>query len=390
MVTWNLGQIISKVRNVTGTPSQDQLTDTAITDYINTYYTFTMPFELKEQINLQPFNFQTLANQDVYTFTGLTQTEQPMAYADGFPLIFYSDRDIFFQDWPQQYASDNIATGTGALTQFSGTTGSFPVIQRTFVITDGTQILTDSPNPGTISQGLNFGNGTTGPYTGTLSYFPIQPGTFVATNLVEIFTDNGNGTLTGNAGGTGTINYTTGAYSMTFNASFTSAVQITSTYSVATGSGILVGNGTGTINYVTGAFVVIFTTAPASTATIYDKYQAYQPARPQGVLLDSTNISTPDQISLTFRPIPDQVYAITLQGYIVQNQLTSVTPGTTDTPLQTEWGVLIAYGASLEIFSDRGDIGAYNTYYPILKRYENVALGRFVQQLEVSQSIPRF
>jgi hypothetical protein len=60
------------------------------------------------------------------------------------------------------------------------------------------------------------------------------------------------------------------------------------------------------------------------------------------------------------------------------------------TPLQTEWGQLIAYGASLEIFSDRGDLVAYNNNYPILKRYENVALGRTVQQYEASQSVPRF
>ncbi len=323
MVSWNLSQIITKVRNITGTPiSSDgtsELSDSHITDYINTYYAFTMPFELKEQINLQPFNFQAKPNQGVYIFSGLTQTGEPMAYADGFPLIFYQSRDIFFQDWPIQYASDQVATGDGITTNFVSSTQNFPIIADgiaggagTFTITDGTQVITDVIN---------------NPF-------------------------DGSGTLVGD-----------------------------------------IGVGTNTINYITGAFDVTFASAPASTTTVYDKYQGYQPARPQGVLLDSvdtiitsTGIAASDSITLTFRPIPDQVYNITLQGYQVQNQLTS----TNTVPLQTEWGQLIAYGAALEIYSDRGDLVAYNNTLGVFKRYENVALGRFVQQLENSQSVPRF
>ena len=55
-------------------------------------------------------------------------------------------------------------------------------------------------------------------YSGTLAVHPIVAGTFLPTNGVESFVDNGNGTLTGSAGGTGTINYTTGAWTLHFNA----------------------------------------------------------------------------------------------------------------------------------------------------------------------------
>ncbi len=287
MSTWTLSDIVTKVRNVTAT-SSDQLTDAQIAVYVNNYYTMTMPFELKEQINLQPYNFAALPNQATYPVLGTFLTDQPMAYADGFPLIFYQDRDIFFQDWPQQYGTDSVATGDGVTVAFSGTTQAFPVIAGSFLITDGSQICDDP-----------------------------------------------------------------------------------------TGSGILSGDGAGTIDYVTGAYSVTFTSAPASTDTIYDKYQAYEPARPQGVLFYNNEF--------TFRPIPDQVYAISMQGYINQVDLASG-----DSPLQTEWGQLIAYGASLDIFLDRGDRVAYEQYYPILKRYENVALARFVQQFESQQSVPRF
>ncbi len=287
MVTWDLATIIQKVRALTAT-TDDQLSNQQITDYINTFYKYTMPFELKEQINLQPYNFTTLANKDVYQVDAAFQTDEPMAYANGYPLVFYQDRDVFYQDWPQQYTQDQVASATGSPT-FSGTTQASPIIAGTYFITDGTQLCNDP-----------------------------------------------------------------------------------------TGSGILTGNGTGTINYVTGVFSVTFTNTPATGILIYDNYQAYQPARPQGVLFYNN--------TFTFRPIPDQVYQITLQGFITQIELIL----STAVPLQTEWGQLIAYGASLDIFSDRGDLGAYNNFYPIFKRYENVALGRFVEQFQSAQSVPRF
>lgn len=69
-------------------------------------------------------------------------------------------------------------------------------------------------------------------YTGTLAF---KAGgakrscyAITFTDTVETFTDNKDGTLTGSAGGTGTINYATGAYSITFNV--VTANPVTSTY----------------------------------------------------------------------------------------------------------------------------------------------------------------
>jgi hypothetical protein len=62
-------------------------------------------------------------------------------------------------------------------------------------------------------------------YTGLLAHKNVVPGTLVITEAAgEVFTDNGDGTLTGSAGGTGTIDYDTGAYSVTFNAVTVGAV----------------------------------------------------------------------------------------------------------------------------------------------------------------------
>ena len=54
-------------------------------------------------------------------------------------------------------------------------------------------------------------------YSGTVAHYPIRPGNFIVQDTVNElpFTDNGNGTLT-RASDSGTINYTTGAWSITY------------------------------------------------------------------------------------------------------------------------------------------------------------------------------
>src|SRR5574337_182411 len=127
-MAWTLADIRQKVRNITGTPSTDQLTNAEIDDYINNYLVFTMPHELKFQIQNNFLDFKVTPGVDIYAFPGGYFTDSPGAYADGFPLVFYQDPDIFYQDWPQQYAIDNIATGDGITAAFSGGLQNPPLI----------------------------------------------------------------------------------------------------------------------------------------------------------------------------------------------------------------------------------------------------------------------
>lgn len=381
-MAWTLQDIINKVRSVTGTPSTDQLSNQEVIDYINNYYVYVMPFELKEQIQNNFLRFITTPGVNVYNFPGGYFTDQPGAYADGFPLIFYQDPDIFYQDWPQQYAVDNIATGDGVTATFTGGLQNPPVIIGSVIIasddpTGFQQVVTDQAG-NVVTQTIATGNGGT-TYNGTLTAYPILAGSLTITNGVENFVDNGFGILTGNKGGSGTIVYSTGVWSVTFNTAVTSGVAISATYESSASTGVLSGSGgVGTINYLTGAYSVTFNQAPASSAVIYAKYQGYSGNRPQGILFY--------QNQFTLMPVPDQAYQIQMQGYIQPEELTNLT----DTPTQAEWGQLIAYGAALDIFSSRGDNDNYERYYPIFKRFENVALGRTIQQLTAEQSVPRF
>ena len=96
-----------------------------------------------------------------------------------------------------------------------------------------------APIPMTIAATIQTGDGTTKTFTGTLVYnnphsgysglsmaaptgFAIQ-----ITDGNERFNDDGNGNLVGSLGGTGTIDYMSGAYSVTFNTAPINGVAIT-------------------------------------------------------------------------------------------------------------------------------------------------------------------
>jgi len=80
-------------------------------------------------------------------------------------------------------------------------------------------------------------NATPQTYAGNLLSAPIEPGSLVITDGITTFTDNGIGgfTVTGSGTPGGTINYTTGAFSVQFTAANNTA-PVTATYFVVVGA----------------------------------------------------------------------------------------------------------------------------------------------------------
>lgn len=92
-------------------------------------------------------------------------------------------------------------------------------------------------------EAVDTGDGSTVTFTGTLSALSgARTAMYVSiTDTVETFKDDRNGNLVGDQGGTGTINYATGAYSVTFNTAPVNLQAITTDYywEDATSAGIL-------------------------------------------------------------------------------------------------------------------------------------------------------
>ncbi|MHC1788668.1 hypothetical protein [Solidesulfovibrio sp.] len=79
-------------------------------------------------------------------------------------------------------------------------------------------------------EALGIGTGTTKAYAGVLAKAPIQPGTVVVADGVETFTDDGSGRLSGSAGGTGTVDYATGAVAVDFAANVANGAEVAAAY----------------------------------------------------------------------------------------------------------------------------------------------------------------
>jgi len=84
-----------------------------------------------------------------------------------------------------------------------------------------------------VSENIGTGDGTTTSFSGTLSNIPIVEGGLSISDGTQVLSDDGNGNLTGD--GSGTIDYTTGEYSATFNTAPTSGATISASYKSRTG-----------------------------------------------------------------------------------------------------------------------------------------------------------
>ena len=137
MLQWTLSDIIQKVRRTTGRPDASMMSDPEITDYINRYYLYVMPKELKIFWGYTSYTFYTSANIDQYAAPTTFQTLNPAAYADGFPIEWYLSPDTFYQDYPQQENKLLVDTGDGVTNSFTFTISAFPVLARSVYVTNG-------------------------------------------------------------------------------------------------------------------------------------------------------------------------------------------------------------------------------------------------------------
>lgn len=103
----------------------------------------------------------------------------------------------------------------------------------------------------------------------------------------------------------------------------------------------------------------------------------YQPQRPIDVLYFNQE--------LTFRGPPDREYNVKIQAYRMELECTLGQ----DIPYAFLFRY-IAYGASLDIFSDYGEMDKYNDIFPVYRRYRAMVQGRTWNQFITQRTFPQF
>lgn len=118
--------------------------------------------------------------------------------------------------------------------------------------------------------------------------------------------------------------------------------------------------------------------SPALFFSKWPETQTYQEQRPQDVLYYNEE--------LVFRGPPDKPYGIKIAAYKVEPILT----GQSELLDNDYFWRYVAYGASMDIFSDFGEMDNYEKYYPAFKRYRSLVYARTNQQLMSQRTFPTF
>lgn len=306
MAIWNLAGIRNKVRRVTGRLTNREISNSELDTYINQFYQYIFPADVKLERAHTFYEFVTLANVGTYEYPDGYTNFEPIGKINEFDLYWYQDPNRFADQNPYNVSSISLGTGDGVTTGFSGNASSFPILPDSVIVADSKEIFEDTNT------------------------------TWTTSNIV----------LTGTEGGTGTINYESGAVTVTFN------------------------------------------TAPSSGDDVRFSYIQFNPGRPTSVLLYDNKF--------TFYPIPDQSYKFKVKAYA--NNLVVDTNGdtqpffsvTTDRPLLDEWGPAIAYGTAKAIHSDFGEIDAYAQTHALYQEQIGYILRRTDQNLLNTRSLPFF
>lgn len=338
MANSTLQAIELKVRRLTRSPSTAQLSQADLDEYINTFLLYDFPEHLRMFKQRSQFTFICNPFQDVYhtdtlSFgTGTTNqlynfqnkyiTVHPPVYVSGYQSLYTQSPEQFYGIYPKIRSIANIRQkGDGVTTSFTG-------------VINASQAIVP---PGTTQQICLL--------KGLVLFDSID----VNRNGLSLVDKPLQDPVTGNPTVYGNL------YDPT-------AVPPTPIYYPADL------DATNTINYVTGAFTITFATAPATGATINSQTVPVQPAIPQAMLYYNN--------TFTLRPVPDQPYPINFEVYTRPTQLISES----DIPELEEYWQYIAYGAARKIFQDRMDLESVNLIEPEYRKQQTLIQRRSIVQ----------
>ena len=351
MANSSLLEIRQKVRRITRSLSEAQLTTAQLDQYINTYVLYDFPETLR-LFNLKTtFNFYTLPGIDTYStttnpasplynFTNKYITTSEPIYIAGYQSLFSESRQQFYSIYPLVNSIANIGTtGDSLTTQFSGVINS----QQANVSGINGQLITLLQNNVLFSSIDIYGNGL------AMADSPILDATTGNPTNYGLLYD----ALTTNENPYNALTNPNGLPVLSLAAPYTSAIGFPTT---------------NYINYLTGQYTVTFPVAPENGVTINSQTVPVNPSLPQALLFFDGEFIV--------RPVPDQSYRIDMEVFIQPTELLSAG----QTPELSEWWQLIAWNSSKKIFEDRMDYDSINLIMPSLKEQERLVLRRTIVQ----------
>lgn len=254
------------------------------------------------------------------------------------------------------------------------TPNPYPVnLQNLKLTTIGPPAYVQSINPGTPNQitsapMVGVIDGINQVFTLSATLF-VVPGSFsvLNTNPAQALVDDEVGGFTGD--GAGTINYNTGLVSIVFTTPPAIGSTVTASYEFTNNqSGQFLNNF---------SFELWWFQNPAEFYLHWPDRLLYTPQRPTAVLYYNNE--------LTFRGPPNREYHIKIQAYHEELEFTA------DGSLNSDYLFrYLAYGASLDIFSDFGEMDKWREIFPVFQRYRALVYSRTYCQYQNQRPSPEF
>lgn len=350
MSVTNLAAIREKIRRITRSLSEAQLTTLQLDQYINTYVLYDFPETLRLNNLKSTFTFYTLPFIDTYSTTNISSplynftnkylvTDSPV-YIAGYNALFSQSREEFYGIYPIVNSIANIGTtGNGTSTLFTGYVNT----SQANIPQNSTQFMTLLQNNVLFSSIDANANGLAMADSPILDATTGNPTNYGLLYNALIYDNQPYNALT-NPNGFPVLSLSTPYISQ--------SLFPTNNY----------------INYLTGQYVVTFPVAPASGATINSQTVPVNPAIPQALLFYDG--------SFVVRPVPDQSYRVDMEVWVQPTELL----GAGQSPELAEWWQLIAWNSAKKIFEDRMDYDSINMIMPSLKEQEELVLRRTIVQ----------
>jgi hypothetical protein len=306
--------IRKKVRRLTASSSEFELTTADLDQYINTFYNSDFPYGIKIDQMRSVYTFFTEPYRDRYPLdVNYNQGIRAPVYFEGIQGSFYKDRQQFYSLWPRFPTKFQPASGDGVNVSFSFNIPG-PFLSREVVI--GGVAANGSP----ISINDN-GNGR-------LYLMDPKPQVYVPAQA----TNNVPGMFNQNTGNPGLLN----------------PLDI------------------GSVDYVTGniAFNLPSNLPPAAGTVLTAWVSQYQTGRPYCLMFWNNEF--------TVRPVPKLIHKVEVETFLTPVQFML----TTDSPILNQWWQYIALGSAIKILEDRQDMEGVANLIPLFERQESLVLER--------------
>jgi len=344
--TFTLQAIETKVRRLTRSPSEAQLTTADLDNYINTFVVYDFPEHLRTFNFRQSFKFWCNPFQDeyptdiasfgtasqasqniLYNFQNHILTVHDPVYIAGYQSFYSQNREQFFSIYPNVNSIQSIGVcGDGVTVTFSGRIN--------------THFSSTFPNPSVHN---NQGGAVLLKRNVLFESVDLYGNGLSLVDIPVIDSVTGNPTVWGNL-------YVPG--SSAWQAAIETPPIAATPYTLVPGGAP---NSQNYINYVTGRFTITFPFAPRTGHAINSQTVPEITSLPQAMLWY--------QNKFVLRPVPDQPYQINFEVFRRPTYLMS----TNSAPALEEYWQYIAYGAAKKIFEDRLDMDSVQLIMPEFK-----------------------